>query len=71
MPLSVTGAGAKPPRPTAQELEQAQVDARVHADDPQTGVCPHCGVSRCQTWRAADAVILRGLDGVAGDPEVE
>lgn len=67
MAPSVTGKGQEMPRPTAAELEDAQEAARAHADDPATGVCLECGVSRCACWRAADAVILRGLGGMAAD----
>jgi hypothetical protein len=64
---SVTGQGQElPPPPTAEELAAAQQQAAAHADDPGTGACPQCGVARCETWREADAVILRGLDGMAG-----
>jgi hypothetical protein len=52
--------------PTAEELEAAQ-QATAHADDPGTGMCPQCGVTRCETWREADAAILRGLDGMAAE----
>lgn len=72
VPQVVTGAaGAPPPRPTAHELEAARRAAKTHADDPESGVCPHCKVSRCETWRTADAVILRGFAGMTAEPEVE
>ncbi|MFD0823910.1 hypothetical protein ACFQ0D_37580, partial [Micromonospora zhanjiangensis] len=33
----------------------------VHANSPTTGVCPVCGVPRCDTWvRAYDALALAG-----------
>ena len=65
MARSVTGQGQEFPRPTAAELEAAQQQAKDHADDPGTGACPLCGVVRCESWREADAVILRGLGGMA------
>ncbi len=67
MAPSVTGQGQELPRPTAQELVAAQQQATAHADDAGTGACPRCGVTRCEIWREADAVILRGLDGMAAD----
>lgn len=72
MAPSVTGEGQELPPPTAAELAAAQQQAAAHADDPDTGACPQCAVTRCETWREADAVILRGLERMtdtAGDEE--
>jgi hypothetical protein len=44
-----------------EELAAAARLIREHADHPDSHVCRICGVSRCQTWRNADAVVLRGL----------
>jgi hypothetical protein len=66
----VAGRGPQPPRPTAEELEAARHQAKEHADDPEIGLCPHCGVPRCEPWRTADAVILNSLRGMA-DPDSE
>ena len=59
----------KPPRPTVAELEQARAAAKTHADDPRTGLCPSCKVSRCDDWRAADRVVLQFIEGMASIPE--
>jgi hypothetical protein len=58
--MAVPASGHEPqvPPPTAAALEEARHRAREHADDPATGVCRHCGVSRCEVWREADVVIL-------------
>jgi hypothetical protein len=66
-PVPYVSDGAEFAHPTAEELEAAQQQATAHADDPGTGMCPQCGATRCETWREADAVILRGLDGMAAE----
>jgi hypothetical protein len=47
--------------PTEEELATAARLLREHADDIVSRVCPICRVSRCQVWREADGVALRGL----------
>jgi hypothetical protein len=61
--MSGPGAGwdAPPPAPTRDECDQAAFVVGRHADDEQTGVCPVCGVSRCQIRRDAQALVLIGV----------
>jgi hypothetical protein len=63
--MSGPGAGwdPPPPSPTEQEVNAAAEALLRHADDPDTGMCPECAISRCQPRREAESVLVRDLLG--------